>query len=134
MSFEHRFYGADAETAEEALRDRATGQPPAGGIPFLHGNQFESLPEAQVVSRFGAAFATELFDAPTGDWRGPSNSAFGVHLWRPIRRTEARLPPLESIRTRVLQDWRESETERLLELRIDRLVQEYSSVTQDSAP
>ena len=134
VSFEHRFYGTDTQSAEDALRDKPLGQPPAGGLPFLHGTDFEALPEAQVISRFGDSFASELLRSTEGDWRGPSRSAFGVHLWRTVRRTEARLPPLATIRARVLQDWQEAEDDRLVELRIDRLVEEYTSAADEPSP
>jgi hypothetical protein len=50
------------------------------GEPFLHGAEQPASSREELAGRFGDAFATGVFAAPTGTWQGPIASAYGVHL------------------------------------------------------
>jgi hypothetical protein len=58
-----------------------------------------------VASRFGQTFADQLAELPTGQWSGPVESAFGVHLVFVDAKTAGRLPTLAEARDAVARDW-----------------------------
>ena len=50
-------------------------------------------------------FAEHLAELPTGEWSGPVESAFGLHLVFVDASTEGRLPALAEVREAVARDW-----------------------------
>jgi peptidyl-prolyl cis-trans isomerase C len=56
--------------------------------------------------QFGEGFAKEIMAMPTGQWAGPVESGFGLHLIRVDRVNSARAPKLDQVRQRVENDWR----------------------------
>ncbi|MFC3616461.1 peptidyl-prolyl cis-trans isomerase [Lutimaribacter marinistellae] len=74
-------------------------------------------PRRVVDGTFGTGFFETLEGYPVGDWAGPLESSYGMHLVRVKDRREGRLPELADIRGRVEQDWRVAFTE---ELRLER--------------
>ena len=59
----------------------------------------------EIARDFGPAFAQQLSDLETGQWQGPIASGYGLHLVYIDSREQARLPPLEKVRARVVNDW-----------------------------
>ena len=59
----------------------------------------------KVVNSFGQAFADHLSTLPTGEWSGPIESAFGIHVVFVDARTEERLPALAEVHEAVARDW-----------------------------
>jgi len=60
---------------------------------------------SEVASQFGQAFAAKLPDLTPGQWQGPVESGYGLHLVLISERTAARLPPLTEVREAVRRDW-----------------------------
>lgn len=99
---------AAAETALEALRRR-------GGQPremVQHGDSFPvsphvvGLPPARIEQLFGAAVAAALVtEGELGRWIGPLRSPYGVHLVWVEARAGGSVPPLDTVRQRVLERW-----------------------------
>jgi len=58
-------------------------------------DRFVDAPRDQVAVLFGDAMADALFTMSAGEWQGPYESDFGLHLVRLIARTEARQPSFE---------------------------------------
>ena len=58
-----------------------------------------------VASSFGQAFADDLTRLPTGEWSGPVESAFGLHLVFVDATTPGRLLALGEVRDEVERDW-----------------------------
>ncbi len=58
-------------------------------------DRFVDAPRDQVAVLFGDAMADALFTMSAGEWQGPYESDFGLHLVRLITRTEARQPSFE---------------------------------------
>jgi hypothetical protein len=75
------------------------------GDPFLLEHRFEAAPTAEVAEEFGEKFVAKLGDIPAGQWCGPVESGFGLHLVFVEERTEGRLPELTEVRDAVLRDW-----------------------------
>jgi hypothetical protein len=63
--------------------------------------------EAHAVRRtLGEAFMTRLARLPTGEWTGPVESGFGLHVVLIEAKTEGRLPDLPEVREAVESEWR----------------------------
>ena len=61
-------------------------------------------PTRTLAELFGGDFAAALPDLAVGEWQGPLRSAHGTHLVRVLGRTEPRVPDLDDVRDRVVQD------------------------------
>jgi hypothetical protein len=77
---------------------------------------------------FGEDFAKKLVALPVGEWTGPIESPFGLHLVRITDRHDERLPPLSEIRKSVEQKWRAEERDKFRRDEYDRLRANYEVV------
>jgi peptidyl-prolyl cis-trans isomerase C len=58
------------------------------------------------VSRlFGSRFVDQLFNTDVGNWQGPMESGYGIHLVRITEKIEARLPNLDTVIDQVRNEW-----------------------------
>ena len=68
---------------------------------------------ADIVARtFGKAFADRVDELPIGEWSGPVESAYGLHLVIVDKHTEGWLPELARVRQAVERDWRYAQRQR----------------------
>lgn len=81
------------------------GDASALGDSFLLERQFAAVPVSEVAKQFGEKFATKLGELPPGQWQGPVESGYGVHLVLVNDRTEGRLPALAEVRDTVRREW-----------------------------
>ncbi len=86
---------------------------------------FDLSARTSVDGNFGAGFFDQLQPLPLGEWSGPVQSSFGLHMVRLDDRWDATLPPFGAIRDRVLADWREKQAERATEVFIENLRSTY---------
>ena len=75
------------------------------GDSLMLENEFKALPAPEVVKQFGEKFAATLGEMPVGQWQGPIDSGFGVHLVLMAERTNGSLPALEDVRAAVRREW-----------------------------
>jgi parvulin-like peptidyl-prolyl isomerase len=75
------------------------------GDAFLLEHTFASTPGHEVAQLFGETFAATLGDLAPGQWQGPVESGYGVHLVFVSERTEGRLPALSDVRDAVRRAW-----------------------------
>ena len=75
------------------------------GDSFLLEHRFQSTPTSEVGKQFGEKFAAELGKLAPGQWHGPIESGFGLHLVKISERTEGRLPALAEVRDAVRREW-----------------------------
>ena len=75
------------------------------GDPFLLERRFEATPSREIAKQFGEKFAAKLGDVPVGQWFGPVESGYGLHLVFVEERTEGRLPDLAEVRDAVRREW-----------------------------
>lgn len=115
VSFVHVFLSAERR-GDTAVRDaarlaaelRASGRmidPATLGDPTMLERQFEDVPTRDVAAQFGDAFAARLEQLPVGEWQGPIESAYGVHVVRVTARTDGRAPGLDEVRDALRRDW-----------------------------
>jgi hypothetical protein len=75
------------------------------GDPFLLDNSFDALPAGEVAKLFGDKFAKALGGLSLGQWQGPVESGFGVHLVFVSERPQGRAPMLADVRDAVRREW-----------------------------
>lgn len=92
---------------EHAGADRAS----ALGDPFPLGTEVRHAAERDLQRIFGAGFAQALAEVKPGQWSGPIRSSYGGHLVWVRERIPPRVPPLEAIRSQLLQQLRDQRGE-----------------------
>ena len=75
------------------------------GDSFLLDSSFTAVPASEVSKQFGDIFATKLGGISPGQWQGPVESGYGVHLVLVSERTEGRLPALADVHDAVRREW-----------------------------
>lgn len=105
LRFSQRLFASEAQ-ARAALAVLRRGQDAGGdggALPVTVGG----LPERELRERLGRQFAAGLARLnPGGGWQGPIPSGYGWHAVRLDPRLPGAVPPFETIRPRVLADWR----------------------------
>ena len=116
FEFRHLYLSPDlrgaelAADAERLLAQLKIAGPDANlnelGDPLPVPRVFDGVEERAVRRSLGEAFASSLARLPTGQWAGPVESGFGLHLVLVTARTQGRLPELAEIREAVVAEWR----------------------------
>ncbi len=75
------------------------------GDSFLLEHTFRSVPTGEIAKQFGEEFAAKLAELSPGQWQGPIESGYGVHLVLVSERTKGRLPELADVRDVVRREW-----------------------------
>lgn len=78
----------------------------------------------RIDATFGGGFAEAVMRAPLGEWT-EITSSYGVHRVRVVERREARLPPLDEVRLRVMRDFQHDRRPRRLAEALARLREGY---------
>ena len=68
-------------------------------------SHYADMTQQGVARNFGSQFAEAVFDLTPGDWEGPVQSGYGLHLVRVEGTAEAYLPPFEEVRLRVRDEF-----------------------------
>jgi len=76
------------------------------GDPFLLEHLFQSVSASEAGKLFGDKFAATLSELSPGQWQGPVESGYGVHLVFVSERTEGRVPALADVRDAVEREWK----------------------------
>jgi hypothetical protein len=104
---------SDAEKLLAQLQAGAGPVDPAeAGDPTLLPAAMASASPQAIVNAFGQEFATQIDEAPVGQWAGPIESAFGLHIVRVDERVAGKAPTLAEIRPLVLREWQSDERRR----------------------
>jgi hypothetical protein len=128
VAFEQVFLGeapAEADIARGLEFLRAGGDPGKIGKRSLIPPDLPLSPENSVDGTFGRGFFQRLNDVPENVWSGPVLSGYGTHLVLVTQRQEPMLPPLDTIRDKVLQAWRAKAQKELLENQYQNLKARY---------
>ena len=118
-TFDHVFLSADRRT--DPARDAAallrrlgsadSGLADAGwkrlGDPFMLARTYADRTDTEIAGLFGTGFADAMAALPSGGWRGPVESTYGMHLVRVRGRTASRAPRLDEVGDRISADLRE---------------------------
>lgn len=112
LSAERRGPALDADARALAARLRADGTTPDAAIadrlgdPFASGTTFRATSPAGLAKIFGEPLAASVVTLPLATWSDPIRSAYGLHLVWVRARDAAALPPLATVRPRVLRAYR----------------------------
>ncbi len=75
------------------------------GDSLMLDHEFIARPAGEVARLFGDKFATTLSGLSLGQWQGPVESAYGVHLVFVSERAAGRVPALADVRDGVRREW-----------------------------
>jgi PPIC-type PPIASE domain len=102
--------------AEKLLAELQADQGPAdraeAGDPTLLPARMEAASPQAIANAFGQEFAQQVDEAPVGQWSGPLESGYGLHLVRVDERTVGKAPTLDEIRPVVLREWQAAQRQR----------------------
>jgi hypothetical protein len=96
---------ADAQAALSALGRGA--DPATLGDRLLVESEFTAAEPRTVEGLFGKAFADAVFALEPGTWRGPVESAYGLHLVRVTTAEPGTPQAFAAVQAEVLEEWRE---------------------------
>ncbi len=94
-----------ADLLAQLKQSGGRGDPSALGDSLLLERSFQSATNSELEKQFGRAFAAKLNELSPGEWQGPVESGYGVHLVLVSERTEPRLPELAEVRDVVRREW-----------------------------
>jgi len=104
---------ADAEKLLAQLQaHQGPARPTAAGDATMLPPTMEAATPQAIANTFGDAFVQQVDAAPVGQWSGPVESAFGLHLVRVDERGVGKTPTLDQIRPIVLREWQSGERQR----------------------
>ncbi len=114
LTFEHIFFNVDrrGETSLDdavSTRDRLVagydGDPRelGDGIPLPF--KLEASSTREIASMFGLDFAQGVVELPIGEWAGPVQSGYGLHIVRISEYVPGRAPELTEVREFVVREW-----------------------------
>lgn len=100
------------------------------GDPWMLPRKIELASERDISDIFGRIFVKQLLSLDTGQWSGPIESGFGLHLVFIDERIESKVPPLDSIRDAVVREWREARRQDVNAAFYEGLRQRYSVIIE----
>jgi len=141
FSFEHIFlsrekHGASTEAEVKVLlaelggKNEDTIDIEKRGDTFLLPSRFEKTSAAETARLFGENFATRLAAIEPGDWAGPIESSYGLHLVRVDARVPGTAPPLANVRDSVLRDFLDDRRKQELDAQYSKLRARYTVVVE----
>jgi len=115
--------------AEQLLAELQAGRGPAAladaGDPTLLPSDMQSASPQVIANAFGSDFAAQVVEAPVGQWTGPLQSGFGLHLVRVDDRKADAMPAFEQIRPIVLREWQSEQRKQSNKAFLDSLRAKY---------
>ena len=97
---------ADAGKLLAELSDSSTDLDiSTAGDPFMGGYRHDDLTDFSVSRLFGEAFSNHLYELSVGEWTGPVESGYGLHLVYVDSRADSRTPSLLQVRDKVRDEW-----------------------------
>ena len=129
FSFDH-FYIADGDVAVaspvlDQLRAGILSEESVAARSGLLPDRIDDLSETQISALLGSTFTQQLMQLEPGDWAGPIESPYGVHLVRIDQMVESVVPPLAVIRSDVRREWLFDRREASRDEMIDALREKY---------
>jgi len=137
VSFTHIYFSADKNDAEEVqkralavkakLMNSNKTRAPELGDPFSLQFDYTGQNKLDIVQLFGQKpIEDSLFESPLNQWIGPVESGYGWHLIRINERKQSRIPPFESIKDKVRDDYIASMKDSLNKVAFEKLKSKYT--------
>ncbi|MCA1407171.1 peptidyl-prolyl cis-trans isomerase [Ensifer sp. IC3342] len=138
VSFEHVFFdrGKRRDAAADARRvlvNLAESDASAAdeGDRLLIESDIRDADREAVAAQFGQVFADAVFALSSGEWSGPIESAYGLHLVRVYAATPGEVPPFEDVKAEVLERWRNEQRRIVKERHFAELFRKYDVVADE---
>ena len=135
LTFQQVFFSSEkrgqaaSRDAESLLAELQAGRGPANpldaGDPTLLPAAMESVSSQEISNTFGSEFAVKVEDAPVGQWAGPFESGYGLHVVRVDQRDPGVTPSLAEIRPLVEREWASEQRTRTNKELLDKLLAKY---------
>ena len=129
VSTERRGVAARAGAEKLLARVKAAGagaKIDALGDPSLLPRELPLGPISEVTRTFGAEFAGRIDSIPTGQWTGPVESTYGLHLVLIPARVAASQPTLADVRPLVEREFLAERRKAQLQALYERLLRKYT--------
>jgi hypothetical protein len=136
LSAERRGEAVRAD-AEKLLMELQAGRGPAdpaeaGDATLLPATMEAASPQV-IVNTFGEEFARQIDEAAVGQWSGPIESGFGLHLVKVGERVAGSAPSLVEIRPIVLREWQSEQRRTQTKSFLDTLRSKYEVRVEGAA-
>ena len=116
LSFEHLYFSRErrgettVEEAKQVLADLAGSQVAtiatvAKSDAFIGPSNMNLASATEISRHFGDEFVQGLLALDVGEWMGPIESSYGIHIVRVNERVPGQVPDFESVRDAVLLEW-----------------------------
>jgi len=115
-----------------SAKEKATN-PDLLGDPLMIPKKFSLTPLGEIAKFFGESFSLELEKYKPGQWSGPVQSGYGLHLVRVTEYIAEKLPHLDEIRKIVEWEWAESYRKDLKDSIYEKLREKYTVVVEQHA-
>lgn len=140
VSFRHVYFSKEKRgekgegAAREALAALATGaSDEAFGDAFLHGFVFAEREAQDITALFGGEFAARVATLPQGQWSGPIESSYGLHLVRVDARGALQPASLDAVRAKVAEDFNDEHRRRVNREVFEKLRERYQVSVDEAA-
>ena len=142
ISFTHIYFSLDKhgsrifDDAEKVLTDiRSAATPisraPDRGDSFMLQYDFTLETPYGVAQIFGQSFTEQLFQTETGNWHGPIESGYGLHLVRINEKLNARMPELAAAIDKVRTDYMFEQRQKTNKAIYERFKERYEIVIEN---
>jgi hypothetical protein len=136
VSFTQIYFRSERRSAATTALQELAGAGPADaarlGDRLLVEAEFRDAEPQAVAAAFGPEFARAVFQLPPGEWHGPLESGYGVHLVRVAAAQPAQRRDFEEVRPLVLERWREQQQREAEARFLQRLMAKYEVLIDDS--
>ncbi len=139
LSFRHVYFNPDGrgdDLGDEmrdlliALNGDSTIDAVELGDRILLDHGYADVSIRAIASLFGEAFAEAIIQLEPGEWHGPIQSGYGVHLLIVDARREGRLPELDEVREAVRREWEHARRQEVIEQYYAGLLAKYEIVIE----
>jgi hypothetical protein len=110
-----------------------TSEPDTLGDNLMLPKTFNLSPVSNIAKMFGEPFSLELIKSKPGQWTGPVQSGYGLHLILVTEIIDGRLPSLDEIRETVEWEWSAAHKKELKEKIYNEFREKYTVVFEQSA-
>lgn len=139
VSFVHAFFSnskrPDAAADARRVLAASDGRDDIGivdqGDQLLVASRLEESSESDIAAQFGPAFARAVVELRPGEWTGPLESAYGLHLVRVSKMAPGEVRPFDEVKADVLEQWREEQRRRYQERYFAELFRKYHIVADE---
>lgn len=140
ITFTHVYFNRDRRGAQTQADARAVLQQLSQaranaadlGDRFLAQYDFVDADEHQVTSVLGPEFARRVFALAPGQWHGPVESGYGLHLVRIVKKQAAQPREFAAVKDEVLKLWREQREQEGREQYFAALLKKYDVIVDES--